>query len=315
MADGKCTRCSPDCATCSGAGGSKCLTCPRDRPLLRDGRCLPSCPQGMYAAGSKCEPCNDGCSTCTSGASCTSCASGHVLRAGACVTVPCLFANSFGICLSGFLDTSADCTSNTPPSPSSATQFKARSSSTTLAPLAALAVLPLLALLAWYIRRQRRETRKRTAEFADQLDKHEVNKRLDVLAADEELERKKRRGLKDLWLKNKARVALPRSHEEGQTGQEQRSPPLAQARPEAVHMQDFSKRSSYSNEIGQDPASLEPSQGSNFPPPVSARWPGMNGTSMGAPSTAPSTIPPEAPKTSLDLTHLWPNLASRPNAL
>lgn len=206
--------------------------------------------------------------------------------------MPCLFANSFGICLSGFLDTSADCTSNTPPSPSSATQFKARSSSTTLAPLAALAVLPLLALLAWYIRRQRRETRKRTAEFADQLDKHEVNKRLDVLAADEELERKKRRGLKDLWLKNKARVALPRSHEEGQTGREQRSPPLAQARPEAVHMQDFSKRSSYSNEIGQDPASLEPSQGSNFSPPVSARWPGMNGNSMGAPSSAPSTIPP-----------------------
>lgn len=300
--NGTCASCSLDCSTCSGSSASDCVSCPPTRPLLQDGRCLPYCPQGTYAADSKCKPCDKSCATCTAGSSCTSCGRGQVLKAGACVGVTCLFANTFGICLSGFIDKPANSTSATPPSPSAAAQFKSQTSGPTLAPLAALAILPLLILLAWYIRRQRRKTRERTAEFASQLDNREVGKRLDVLAAEEELESKKRRGLKDLWLKHKARVARPRSLEEGVLGHDGSTPRQAPGKPESVRMQDFSKRSSF-DEIGQDPSPLEP-----------ARAFRSDVTSATTPFYAPSTNPPEAPKASLDLTHLWPNLASRPNA-
>lgn len=233
------------------------------------------------------------------------------------MAAPCLFADSFGICLSGFLDTRVageDCTSTSPPPPSSAAQFEAQSTGVSLAPLAVLAVFPLFALLTWYICRQRRETRKRTAEFANQLDNHEVDKRLHALAADEELEGKNRRGLKALWLQNKVRVANSRSQEKVQTGRDRPSYPQAAAKPESVHMQDFSKRSSF-DDIGQDPAPPEPPRGSSFSPPVRACRAGNDPTSVRVPSTAPSTNLPVAPKASLDLTHLWPNLPSRPNAL
>lgn len=316
--NGTCAQCSLDCLTCSGSSAADCATCPPSRPLLQDGRCLPYCPPGFYAAGSTCEACDKSCATCTSGASCTSCRRGFVLKAGACVAVTCLFAQPLGMCLSGFIDHTAECTtSTTPPTPSAALQSKSQSSDASLAPLAALAVLPLLVLLAWYIRRQRRQTRERTAEFAHQLDNHAVGKRLDALAVEEELQGNKRRGLRDLWLKDKAREAQPRSHGTGQSRRETSTTAgTTHSWPESVHMQDFSKRASYDEEIGQDPGPAMPSQATRASPSASSCQPSTGGLDpFAARSEAATANPPGAPKASLDLTNLWPNMPSRPNAL
>lgn len=110
------------------------------------------------------------------------------------------------MCLIGFINQTA---TGIPPS-ASATSGPA--SKPYLAPLAVLAVLALLlGFLAWYVRRQRQKTRERTAEFAKQMDENAVGKKLSALEFEERLESKKRMGLKDLWLKNRARAARPRS--------------------------------------------------------------------------------------------------------
>lgn len=314
-ANGTCARCSPDCLTCSGPGASSCVDCPASRPFLQRGRCLPYCPRKTYAAGSECKPCDESCADCTSGSSCTGCRRGHVLKAGICVAVTCPFADTFGMCLSGFIDRGTDCTTSTnQPPPSTASQSKSQNAGPSLAPLAVLAALPLLLFLVWYIRRQRRETRERTAEFASQLDNREVGKRLDALAAEEELEGRKRRGLRELWLKNKARVARPRSRDIEQSSCDRSAPTQTPTRSESVRMQDFSKRCSY-EDIGQDPGPTPPTGGLSYQHSADAGRPSSDGPSVTTPALAPSTGPPEAPKASLDLTHLWPNLALRPNAL
>lgn len=285
-ANGTCTVCHPDCSTCSGPGAAACLTCPSSRPLLQNGRCLSFCPKGSYAAGAKCENCNASCSSCTSGSSCTGCRDGYVLRAGVCVAVTCPFATSFGMCLSGFIN---DTPENKPASRS-------------LAPLAALAIVPVLLVLAlvWHIRRQRREIRERTAEFAAQLDEQAVGKRLAALAVQEEQEDTKRRGLKDLWLKNKARAARPTSQES--VDLERNVPmPKTKKQPEAVQLRDFMPTGT-SDDIGQDP-------GPTAPP---ANKPG------GGPTDAAMRPVPKngtgAPSADINLTQLWPNLPSQPNA-
>ena len=79
-AQATCSSCHASCATCAGASGDACLTCPSSgTPYYDDGSCVASCPSGEFADGnSTCNACDASCLTCSEGTAtgCTSCVEG-----------------------------------------------------------------------------------------------------------------------------------------------------------------------------------------------------------------------------------------------
>jgi len=75
----ECTDCSSDCATCSGAANSQCLSCTLPNYFqVSTHSCMTTCNQGQYAAtlpSPECLSCDSSCSTCsgTLSSDCLSC--------------------------------------------------------------------------------------------------------------------------------------------------------------------------------------------------------------------------------------------------
>lgn len=86
------------CASCNwatappsesyGQGGTKCLSCQPDFPVLTpEGLCLSSCPSGQYFAQDvkQCKPCSQSCTECSDSSTCIACPSTQWLLDGQCL--------------------------------------------------------------------------------------------------------------------------------------------------------------------------------------------------------------------------------------
>ena len=147
-----CLPCSPTCGTCTSPLDSKaCTSCPPDRPVLHNNQCSTHCPKAMFFDGTTCQRCDPQCTSCIgSSSSCSSCPDGHILQAGKCKEVDCVFAVGMGVCLSDLV-----------------TPGKRW--------LPAI-ILPILLLLVgavglwWYRRKQQRRRKAEVKQFGDAMD-------------------------------------------------------------------------------------------------------------------------------------------------
>ncbi|XP_064168245.1 proprotein convertase subtilisin/kexin type 5 [Anguilla rostrata] len=64
---GRCVRCHPTCATCSGPLPDDCEACSALYPKLYEGTCLEACPAGTYyeTAAGECQECDQTCAECS----------------------------------------------------------------------------------------------------------------------------------------------------------------------------------------------------------------------------------------------------------
>ncbi|GAA5830244.1 hypothetical protein JCM3766R1_002837 [Sporobolomyces carnicolor] len=198
-----CLACHPDCETCSPDDPTICLSCfaESSRPVLLDdsGACAGACagPHQYYdRATRKCLPCSDECETCYGGraSQCLTCPSyssgsdkeGRLrVQAGKCVELEydgndgeadaCAVIEGYGVCLRELVDVTAR-------SPTSGTESRQRRLPWWLILVIILAVLAaILGGLWWFRKKERRRRRAHTQKFADDLGKHDVDKKLAAL--------------------------------------------------------------------------------------------------------------------------------------
>lgn len=121
------------CSTCnwatappsetSGQGGTRCLSCAAEYPVLTmDGQCISSCPAGQYFAQDvkQCMPCSPECSECSDNLVCTRCLPNQWLMDGSCLSAcpPGFFGDDNASCLlcdacgvNGTCNSATECTS------------------------------------------------------------------------------------------------------------------------------------------------------------------------------------------------------------
>ena len=166
--NGTCLACSPDCTTCSSPLASSCLSCPPNRPILRDGHCLEYCPKDQYfePSSSACQTCDKSCGACVgpSSSECTTCPEGSILKAGKCQSASCDkgIVPGLNICLEDLVG--------------------GRTDERYLGFLALIVLFFAMGFGFWlFVRHQRRKTRQATQNFADAIDDKDVRDRMMIL--------------------------------------------------------------------------------------------------------------------------------------
>lgn len=180
----QCTTCHPDCATCTGTGFNQCQSCPRDRPVLNNGRCLPTCSKGQFLdTNGACTACDSTCGSCSgSGPSqCLSCSSStQHLKGGQCVDAGCTNSTAvipgLGVCLSNLVQVPPTPTGTEPPLPTitgldNPTVINQTSSGNRLEwwqilLMALGCAFIFLVIVMWWRRRMRRKRAAATKQFA-----------------------------------------------------------------------------------------------------------------------------------------------------